>query len=119
MNKQDLIAAVADSSGLTKGDASKAVEAVFDAITGSKGYAVGSVRTQGQTVQVDVVLQGRGTVKGTVVDGTGAPARRADVAIAGDRVVAVDERGDARATREIDAEGASPASRRTRHPRRG
>ncbi len=44
----------------------------FDAITGSKGYAVGSVRTQGQTVQVDVVLQGRGTVKGTVVDGTGA-----------------------------------------------
>ena len=35
MNKQDLIAAVADSSGLTKGDASKAVEAVFDAITGS------------------------------------------------------------------------------------
>ena len=35
MNKQDLIAAVADSSGLTKGDASKAVEAVFEAITGS------------------------------------------------------------------------------------
>ena len=44
----------------------------FDAITGSKGYAVGSVRTQGQTVQVDVVLQGRGIVKGTVVDGAGA-----------------------------------------------
>src|SRR3546814_2876402 len=35
MNKQDLIATVADSSGLTKGDASKAVEAVFDAITTS------------------------------------------------------------------------------------
>ena len=35
MNKQDLIAAVADSSGLTKADASKAVEAVFDAITAS------------------------------------------------------------------------------------
>src|SRR3546814_18200974 len=35
MNKQDLIATVADSSGLTKGDASKAVEAVFDAITSS------------------------------------------------------------------------------------
>src|SRR3546814_15136126 len=35
MNKQDLIAAVADSSGLTKGDASKAVEAVFDAVTGA------------------------------------------------------------------------------------
>ena len=35
MNKQDLIATVADSSGLTKADASKAVEAVFDAITAS------------------------------------------------------------------------------------
>lgn len=35
MNKQDLIAAVADASGLTKGDASKAVEAVFEAITSS------------------------------------------------------------------------------------
>lgn len=33
MNKQDLIASVADSSGLTKADASKAVEATFDAIT--------------------------------------------------------------------------------------
>ena len=35
MNKQDLISAVADSSGLTKSDASKAVEAVFDSITAS------------------------------------------------------------------------------------
>ena len=33
MNKQDLISAVADSSGLTKADAGKAVEAVFDSIT--------------------------------------------------------------------------------------
>jgi DNA-binding protein HU-beta len=35
MNKQDLIAAVADASGLTKADAGKAVEGVFDAITGA------------------------------------------------------------------------------------
>ncbi|WP_313801949.1 HU family DNA-binding protein [Sphingobium sp. SJ10-10] len=35
MNKQDLISAVAESSGLSKSDASKAVEGVFDAITGS------------------------------------------------------------------------------------
>ena len=35
MNKQDLIAAVADEAGLSKGDASKAVEAVFDTITKS------------------------------------------------------------------------------------
>ncbi|MDI1294628.1 MAG: HU family DNA-binding protein [bacterium] len=33
MNKQDLIGAVAESSGLSKSDASKAVEGVFDAIT--------------------------------------------------------------------------------------
>lgn len=35
MNKQELIATVADHSGLSKGDASRAVEAVFDAITAS------------------------------------------------------------------------------------
>ena len=35
MNKQDLISSVADQSGLTKADAGKAVEAVFDAITAS------------------------------------------------------------------------------------
>lgn len=33
MNKQDLISAVADSSGLSRGDAVKAVEGVFEAIT--------------------------------------------------------------------------------------
>ena len=33
MNKNDLIGAVADSSGLSKSDASGAVEGVFDAIT--------------------------------------------------------------------------------------
>mgnify|MGYP000022221540 CR=1 FL=1 len=35
MNKQDLIGAVADGSGLSKTDAAKAVEGVFDAITGA------------------------------------------------------------------------------------
>lgn len=33
MNKQDLIAQVAETSGLTKNDATKAVEGVFDAIS--------------------------------------------------------------------------------------
>ncbi len=33
MNKNDLVAAVADNAGLTKADASKAVDGVFDAIT--------------------------------------------------------------------------------------
>jgi DNA-binding protein HU-beta len=35
MNKQELISSVADAAGLTKADAGKAVEGVFDAITGS------------------------------------------------------------------------------------
>ena len=35
MNKNDLISAVADTSGLSKSDASSAVEGVFDAITKS------------------------------------------------------------------------------------
>ena len=35
MNKQDLIRTVAESSGLSKNDATKAVEGVFDAITGA------------------------------------------------------------------------------------
>ena len=35
MNKNDLISAVAENSGLSKNDASSAVEGVFDAITKS------------------------------------------------------------------------------------
>lgn len=33
MNKNDLVAVVADNAGLTKADAAKAVDGVFDAIT--------------------------------------------------------------------------------------
>ena len=40
-----------------------------------------------------------------MVDGTGAPSRRADVAIAGDRIVAIEESIDANGGRKIDAEG--------------
>ncbi|KAF0225742.1 MAG: DNA-binding protein [Rhodospirillaceae bacterium] len=35
MNKNDLVTAVAEVSGLTKADAAKAVDGVFDAITGA------------------------------------------------------------------------------------
>ena len=35
MNKNELVAAVADHSGMSKGDAAKAVESVFDVITDS------------------------------------------------------------------------------------
>jgi len=52
----------------------------------------------------DIILR-----NGTVVDGTGGPARRADVAIDADRVVAVVEAADGgisdRGAREIDADG--------------
>ena len=42
---------------------------------------------------------------GTVVDGTGAPSRVADVAIRGDRIAAIEGRIDAKGHREIDAAG--------------
>lgn len=48
----------------------------------------------------DVVIRG-----GIVVDGTGAPARRADVAIDGDRIVEVGELDNPTGTLEIDASG--------------
>jgi N-acyl-D-amino-acid deacylase len=48
----------------------------------------------------DVLIRG-----GTVLDGTGAPPRRADVAIAGDRIEAVELLPEAAATRVIDATG--------------
>ncbi len=35
MNKNDLVAHVADNAGLTKADAAKAVDAIFDGITGT------------------------------------------------------------------------------------
>ncbi len=44
-------------------------------------------------------------VGGTVVDGTGAAAKRADVAVTGDRIVAVGDVDSGAATRTIDAEG--------------
>lgn len=48
----------------------------------------------------DLVIRG-----GTVVDGTGAPARSADVALSGGRVAAVGK-VDGRGAREVDADGA-------------
>jgi N-acyl-D-aspartate/D-glutamate deacylase len=47
----------------------------------------GSACVRASAVAYDVVLRG-----GSVVDGTGAPARRADVGIAGDRIVAIGDR---------------------------
>jgi N-acyl-D-aspartate/D-glutamate deacylase len=50
-------------------------------------------------VPFDLVIR-----NGTLVDGTGGPPRRADVAVEGDRIVEVDERVGA-GRRELDAEG--------------
>ena len=49
---------------------------------------------------LDILIRG-----GTVIDGTGRPARRADVAIAGDRIEAIDRLPGAGAARVIDAAG--------------
>jgi N-acyl-D-aspartate/D-glutamate deacylase len=51
-------------------------------------------------MDIDIVIRG-----GMVVDGTGAPAYRGDVAIAGDRIVAIDRTIDEPGARQIDAAG--------------
>ncbi len=48
----------------------------------------------------DFVLRG-----GTVIDGTGAPGRIADIAIAGDRIVRIGDLADAAAARSVDVRG--------------
>jgi len=52
----------------------------------------------------DVILRG-----GTVYDGTGAPGRRADVAIQGDRIAVVGDLTGARAATVVDASGLAVA----------
>jgi N-acyl-D-amino-acid deacylase len=53
---------------------------------------------------LDLLIRG-----GLVVDGTGAPARPADVAIEGDRIAAVERLPEARARRVVDATGLAVA----------
>jgi N-acyl-D-aspartate/D-glutamate deacylase len=60
--------------------------------------ACGQPRTQSATY--DVLIRG-----GRIVDGSGNPSSVADLAIAGDRIAAVGELGDATAGRVIDASG--------------
>lgn len=62
----------------------------------------GSSPEQDCAMDYDLVIRG-----GTVVDGTGSPARRADVAVRGERIVAVGDRADVDGTarRTLDADG--------------
>ncbi|MBL8644335.1 MAG: HU family DNA-binding protein [Rhodospirillaceae bacterium] len=61
MNKNDLVAEVADATGLTKADAAKAVDAVLDSITGSlkKGKEVRLVGFGTFTVAKRAASEGR------------------------------------------------------------
>ena len=59
----------------------------------------------------DVVIR-----HGTLIDGTGAPPRAADVAVSGDRIVAVGDLGSVAADREIDANGRAVAPGFHRRP---
>jgi N-acyl-D-aspartate/D-glutamate deacylase/CubicO group peptidase (beta-lactamase class C family) len=55
---------------------------------------------QKAAARFDLIIRG-----GTLLDGTGAPRYKADVAIAGGSIARVGDLGDARAEREIDARG--------------
>ncbi|WP_332712141.1 N-acyl-D-amino-acid deacylase family protein [Pelagibacterium mangrovi] len=66
-------------------------------LTSTAGSAIGQ---DSANAAVDVIIEG-----GFVFDGTGAPWMRADVAIAGDRIVAVGRLGEMEADRRIDASG--------------
>jgi N-acyl-D-amino-acid deacylase len=59
---------------------------------------------QDQATTFDVVVRG-----GTVYDGTGAPGRRADVGVRGDRIVSVGALSSAQASRVVDATGLAVA----------
>lgn len=66
-------------------------------LTSTAGSAIGQ---DSANAAVDVIIEG-----GFVFDGTGAPWMRADVAITGDRIVAVGRLGEMDADRRIDASG--------------
>lgn len=69
-------------------------------VLGCLGAAGAGARGADPPVEADLVLKG-----GTLVDGTGAPRRVADVAIKGERVVAVGEFTADPKARSIDARG--------------
>jgi len=69
LNKNDLISRVADTAGLSKADATKAVDAVFDSITGSlkKGDEVRLVGFGTFSVAQRAASQGRNPRTGEAI----------------------------------------------------
>jgi DNA-binding protein HU-beta len=69
MNKNDLIAEVADATGLTKADAAKAVDAVLDSVTNSlkKGDEVRLVGFGTFTVAKRAASEGRNPRTGETI----------------------------------------------------
>jgi len=69
LNKNELISRVADQAGLSKADASKAVDAVFDSITGSlkKGDEVRLVGFGTFSVAKRAASQGRNPRTGEAI----------------------------------------------------
>lgn len=63
--------------------------------------ATSSIEACSRPMQHDLLLRG-----GTLVDGSGAAPRRADVAVRGDRIVAIGDLSGESAKRIVDAEGA-------------
>ena len=59
MNKNDLVSAVADRAGLSKADAAKAVDGVFDSITGATTDIQQQQRQSAITQQRQLAMQQR------------------------------------------------------------
>lgn len=104
-----------ERAGLTSGEAYAVVSMAVDLrITELVDQNVGVhamvpkalLEAEGGPQQVDLLLRG-----GTVYDGSGAPGRRLDVGVRGDRIVFVGDAAaaDVTATREIDARGLAVA----------
>ena len=74
------------------------------ALGGAATWAVFYASPRAQPVSYDVVIRG-----GTVYDGSGAPGRRTDVALAGDRIARVGDLSSAAATLIVDAGGLAVA----------
>ena len=67
-------------------------------IVNTAAFSLSRMETQG--MKADLLIRG-----GTVVDGTGAPARQADVGLSGRHIVFVGDGSELQATRSIDAGG--------------